>query len=258
MHYISIVFFIAISLFFVPCQTAGDTINVGGYIFPPFLEKNEGEYSGLTIDLIDAMNQSQDSHHFQFIRTSSMRRYKDFQENKFDMIVFESIQWGWQDQEVTDSIVFLEGGEVYITKADSKKNQTYFDHFKGKSLLGYLGYHYGFANFNSDREILKKKFNAKMTTTHTGNILSIIEERADIAVVTNSFLDKFFLENPDLRKKILISEKFDQKYHHTVLIRKNFHFSVQQINQLLLDMKKKGVLDALWQKYGINNYRIDN
>ena len=51
-----------------------------GYMFPPFVEIGEqGKVSGLTLDLIDALNKIQSEYHFEFYLTSSKRRYKDFQ-----------------------------------------------------------------------------------------------------------------------------------------------------------------------------------
>jgi len=254
MHKLIITLVLFIIFYGLPVQAADKVVNVGGYEFPPFVSNEKGRYTGLSIDLIEAMNQFQNKYRFQFTPTSSVRRYKDFAASKFDMVLFESIKWGWQDHRISSSMVFLKGGEIYVTKADEVKDQTYFDRLEGKSILGFVGYHYGFANFNADRNVLKKKHTAKMTTTHTGNILSVIKGRADIAVVTMSFLSKYLLENPQKRQEILISKKLDQEYNHTILIRKNAVPSVAEINQLLIAMGKKGFLDILWKKYGIDSH----
>ncbi len=50
-----IIFFVAISSI-----ASGRTVKVGGYVFPPFVVRSEsGKYTGLTIDLINALNSIQ-------------------------------------------------------------------------------------------------------------------------------------------------------------------------------------------------------
>jgi ABC-type amino acid transport substrate-binding protein len=251
-----VVFIVIFMLESIAIHAAANTVKVGGYEFPPFLKKTKGQYTGMVIDLIDEMNAFQKKYQFEFINTSSVRRYKDFIEKKYDLIFFENIQWGWQEMDIAESLVFLKGGEVYITLADKTKDQTYFERLDNKSIRGFLGYHYGFADFNVERAILKDKYNAIMTTTHVGNILSVVDGRVDIAVVTMSKLSQFLLEHPEVKEKILISERLDQEYNHTILVRKNITPTVREINRLLKDMEKKGLLSRLCKKYGIDSKKV--
>lgn len=61
-------------------------IKVGGYVFPPFIEKEGEAFVGVTIDLLDTLNTYQDEYFFQFVPTSSKRRYVDFDNQKFDVL----------------------------------------------------------------------------------------------------------------------------------------------------------------------------
>lgn len=61
--------------------------------------------------------------------------------------VIEAMDWGWQGRDIEASDVIMQGGTVYLTRADKHKDQRYFDDFQGKSIWGILGYN-GFANFN--------------------------------------------------------------------------------------------------------------
>jgi len=149
-----------------------ETITVGGYIFPPFVEKKDNQYTGITIDLISEMNSFQNKFKFQFIPTASKRRYSYFDKGKFDLIMFEDISWGWKYKDIVASQVILTGGgEVYITKADLSKDQSYFNNLKHKSIAVILGYHYGFANFNSDETFLKDNFKIQFSRNHSRNII---------------------------------------------------------------------------------------
>ncbi len=197
------------------------------------------------------MNRFQDKYQFQFITISSKRRYRDFDKDKFDIIMFEDIAWGWKGKNIEASKVFLHGGEVYITQADPSKNQSYFDNLKNKSMTVILGFHYGFANFNADEKFLRKNFKIEFNSSHSGNIKKILQRRADISIVTLSFLKKIFKQNPNMQKKLLVSKKFDQHYNHTILLRKNSKFTAREMNTMLNQMENAGVLSRVWAKNGI-------
>ena len=240
-------------IFCIFCSFAcAETVIVGGYPFPPFVESTDGMFEGLTLDLIKEFNKFQKQYRFSFHPTSPKRRYSDFDKGMFDMLFFESIQWGWQEKDITASRVFLKGGEVYITRASPEKDQRYFESFTGKSLIGYLGYHYGFANFNSDETNLRKNFDITLSNSHKRNIQMILKKRIDIGIVTISYLNRYLMNHPENKNQLLISSKLDQVYHHTILIRKNNTPDVHEINRLLDEMKKAHVLSDLFRKYGLN------
>ncbi len=197
------------------------------------------------------MNALQDTYVFKFVPTSSKRRYRDFDRGDFDLIMFESIQWGWADKPIEKSDVIYLGGEVYITGAVPGRSQDYFNDLKGKLILGYVGYHYGFADFNSDEAFLEKQFNIKLTKTHEGNIRSVASGRADIAVVAISFLKKYLYHHPEISEKILISKKLDQQYILTMLMRSDTHPNISEINELIQTMKDNGTFTRIFVSYGI-------
>lgn len=137
------------------------------------------------------------------------------------MSFFENLVWGWSNKRIEASDVFPKGGEVYITQACPGKNQTFFDSFEGKSLIGILGYHYGFANYNADIHYLESEFNITLFNDPASIIIPVAQGRIDIGIVTISFLNKYLNQNPNMRKTILISDKLDQEYDHTILVRKD-------------------------------------
>jgi len=228
-----------------------ETVNVGGYHFPPFVEQTGEKFTGLTLDLIAAMNTFQYLHRFLFIPTTSKRRYRDFNDREFDLLFFEDLRWGWEDKKMEASRIFLEGGEVYIAKATPSRDQSFFQNFKGKTMVGYLGYHYGFAGFNADGQFLHDVYNMELSTTHEGNIKKILRGLVDIAVITKSYLSRYLKQHPEIRNQLLISTESDQIYQHTILVRKGTKPSAAEINTLLDQMEQAGVLSKLWQKYGI-------
>jgi len=232
--------------------SATEVVNVGGYIFPPFVEKDEkGNISGMTLDLIDSLNTTQNTYHFNLILTSSRRRYVSFQQGQFDMLFFENKLWGWQNTPTQATKVYLKGGEVFIALRSKAKSQDYFNNLKGKSIAAMLGYHYSFAGLNADPEFLRSKFNISLSTDERMNIQLVLLERMDVAIITKSYLDRFLINNPSAYSKLLISNKMDQEYEHTILVRKNTNPNVVKMNMLLDKLVQSGEYEKILQRYGI-------
>lgn len=228
-------------------------VKVGGYLFEPFVNLDAPIPVGLTLDLIQLFNEEQDKYRFIFIPTSPKRRYIDFERHVFDVMFFESKMWGWQEHDIEASNVFLKGGEVFIAKKGNKRNQSFFDDFSNKSIVGILGYHYGFADFNASESYLKKHFDILLVNSPQTIINQVLGNKADIGVVTISYLKKQLNAIPSYQSKLIISEKVDQEYEHTILVRDNFNQpSLKEINLLLDRVSRNGSLEKLLKKYGID------
>jgi len=241
-------------LLFVGNLSAAEQVNVGGYIFPPFVEQDDkGNVYGMTLDLIDALNKVQNEYRFSFVLTSSRRRYLAFEQGEFDALFFESALWGWQDTHIEATEVFLKGGEVFIALASNAKTQDYFNSIKNKSIAAMLGYHYSFAGFNSDPDFLRSTFDIQLSTDEKLNIQLVLLGRMDLAIVTKLYLDKFIIDNPSAKSKLLISQKMDQKYKHTILIKKSSNLNIAKMKRLLDKLIQTGEYSKLLQKYGIEN-----
>lgn len=249
-------FCLIISLFLC-CSSAFSVektrVKVGGYTFAPFVQKLPGEKtSGLTLDLIELMNRFQDAYQFEFVLIDSKHRYRTFEAGRFDLIFFENKAWGWTGYDLDSTKAYLTGGEVYIAKAKAGRGQEYFSDFSSKRMVGMEGYHYKFANFNSDPKYLKKHFNMQLVNVNSSSIRMILSGRGDVAVLTQSYLQAELKKYPHLRDELLVSDKMDQVYNHTILIRNKIQPDTERMNELLKDMNEAGVLPALWTRYGVN------
>ncbi|MGR0188240.1 substrate-binding periplasmic protein [Azospirillum aestuarii] len=224
------------------------TVKVGAYEFPPYVTEAGG---GVTRSLLDLLNSEQSDFRFELVRTSPQRRYEDMERGRFDMIAFESLAWGWKGRPVDASRVFLHDAEVFVAKAGPGVDQSYFDRLDDKTILGRLGYHYAFAGMTADPEILEKRFNTRLTVTHEGNVRSVAAGRAAMAIVTRSFLAQFLKANPDMAPLLLVSDRTDQIYEHTILVRRNGPVDVSWVNATLDRLERSGALPALWTRLGI-------
>lgn len=227
---------------------AATTLKVGAYEFPPYVTESG---SGLTRSLVELLNAAQDELRFEMVPTSPQRRYEDMEQGRFDAIAFESLSWGWKDRPVDATRVFLRDAEVFVAKAAPGVTQAVFDSLEGKTILGRLGYHYAFAGFNSDPKILESRYRTRVTVTHEGNVRNVVAGRATFAIVTRSFLNQFLASEPDLATRVLVSDRTDQIYEHTILVRRNGPVTAERLNALLDRLEADGRLEALWIKSGI-------
>ncbi len=233
-------------------------VKVGAYEFPPYFysvhSKTGFKYRGATIDLIDAINAAQDEIRLELYVTSPKRRYLDFERQQYDLIMFESLIWGWGNYPMEASRVFMGGGEVYVALNKPGRDQNFFENVGGHSLVGILGFHYGFSNYISDDEYLNTKYRIFLSSDHERNLQLVLLDRpsiAEVAIVTRSYLNLFMRDNPESQEKFLVSEKCDQEYRHTILARKQGIVSVDDLNRWLDLLEKSGKLAEIRDKYGL-------
>ena len=228
-------------------------VKVNSTHFPPYFEEKDKERASMAVDMIEIMNNFQSKYLFTLVSNPPRRRFLSFEQGRYDLSFFDHMHWGWDKYSVQATKVYLRGGEKYVALAKPERGQEYFNNFKGKRLGGFLGYHYGLANFNSDPKVLEKEFNMELSNTHEGNLLKIIEGRIDVAILTDAFLSRFLVLHPEKKDLLLVSDIWDQEYNFSMIVRKHISPSAQEMNSLLANMELAGALSPLWQKYGIPN-----
>lgn len=244
---------VIVALLALPVVAAAQTeVRVGGYKFPPFVDDSAPQ-GGVTPALIGALNSLDSAVTFTFVETAPARRYRDFQAGKFDVMLLEMEAWGWRDRDVdiTMTRAFLKGGEVYVARAEDAQSAAYFDDFADKRIAAIFGYHYGFADFNSDPAYLRENFRIELGRSHRGNLRKLLRGRADIAVVTESFLKLYLKENPDAEAELRISEKRDQTYRLGALVGLNAPIDAARLEKLFARLEAKGVISQTLALFGI-------
>ena len=227
-------------------------VKVGAAHFPPYTVRPEqGADTGLLPQLVEALNRSQADYQFVLVPTSIPRRFNDFKQGRVDMAIFENPDWGWQDVPHTAVDMGLEDAEIFVTQRQPDRQQSYFADLRGKRLALFSGYHYAFAEFNADPKFLAGQYNATLTYSHDSNLLMVLRGRADIALVTRSYLNDYVLRNPDVGPQLLVSERIDQVYHHYALIRPQAPISSEEFAQLLQTLRDNGQLLKIFQPYQI-------
>jgi polar amino acid transport system substrate-binding protein len=227
---------------------AKEQIRVGLYHFPPFVVNEGDQVGGLASELLALMNTHQEEFEFVPVATSPSTRHEILSLGRCDISMFEQAEWGWENYDVDITEPFLDGSEVYIALAKPDRDQRYFDSFDDKTMIGVKGYHYRFANYNSNRDYLEQHFNMQLTPSNLGSIQMVLQgQRGDIAVVTRSFLGQFLKDHPEQKERLLVSEKLDQTYHLSAVLRKGISLDIATLNALIKTLIEDGSLAPLLQ-----------
>jgi len=232
--------------------SAAQIIRIAAVHFPPYMIRPEkGEETGLLPQLVAALNAEQRDYQFVMVPTSVQRRFRDFSEGRFDIAIFENPDWGWKDIPHKQVDLGLEDAEVYVARRVEGRHQDYFNNLSNKRLAIFSGYHYGFANFNTDPKYLNEHFNITSTYSHESNLMMVTRGRADIAPVTRSYLVDFMAHNKNEAEQLLVSDRVDQIYRQYALLLPNGNIGVTKFSELLERLRENGELARIFNPLDI-------
>ena len=75
--------------------------------------------------------------------------------------------------------------------------------------------------------------------------------RADIALVTRSYLSDFLDRNPGSQAQLVASQRIDQVYQHYALLRPGAPIGEQSFAALMRALRENGELTRIFQPYRI-------
>jgi ABC-type amino acid transport substrate-binding protein len=228
---------------------AQQLVRLGAYQFPPYAVDTADGMGGMVEDLAAAMNEAQGDYVFKVVPTTATQRYADLQAGRYDAIAFEDLAWGWKDEPVQASDVFMEGREVYVALKAPGRDQSFFDDLASKTIAVVYGYHYGFAGFNADPGWLARHFRVEESLMPSTSLVHLLQHQADVAVVPDLLLGEFVKRYPQYKDAFLVGDKPDQVYHHTILVRRDGPLPVATVDAILAGLKQSGAIDRLVAPY---------
>lgn len=239
-----------------PDARAGESrtiVRVGGYEFPPYVQA-DAEKAGAVEAVIEGLNAHQDRFRFRFVLTAARRRYQDFRHDQFDIMLFERPDWGWGERGIAVDTVapIVADGERYIAAADAAASQSYFDTVTDKRIAAYIGYHYDFADGESDPDVLRQRFDIALNSDHDANVEKVLDGQADLAIVTDSFLELYLDRNPGVREKLTVSDRWDQRYRLGALVDPDGPIRAERLEELLRSLHATGKLEAVLRPFGLD------
>ncbi|MFY8274702.1 substrate-binding periplasmic protein [Pseudoalteromonas sp. SSDWG2] len=223
-------------------------VKVGAGLRPPFMLQ---EGKGMGPEIINAFNLVQDEFHFELVSVPIARRVMSLSEGWVDIVMWDNLEWGWgDDMHLLASNPLLQSQDSFISHISARKDQRFFDSFHDKVICGVNGYHYRFLNYQTDYKTIKEMFDIVLVRTEEESIKMALNKRCDISVASASALDWFFVQHPEERANILISDKFDTQYTRSFLVPEYSPISVQEINNILNKANALGLLAPIYKQYG--------
>jgi hypothetical protein len=245
----------AIMLATAPVYANETEITVGVYHFPPIASvDNSGEATGLLGDLLHELEQTHPAVSFRVFHTSPKRRYLDFDAGLYDVIFFESPDWGWTEREVDISRPVLADEELYVALKKPGRDSSFFKDLQSRSIVAISGYHYGFTGYETDNSVLEQRFNIEFSDSHTRNIKLIKADRpsvAEVAIVSHSYLQRHLARHPEDWDKLLISSEPDQRYQLSIIAREGGAASADEMLRLLAPLVDNGRYRQLVESWGL-------
>lgn len=238
-----------------PASSAKTVITVGVYYFPPIAEVDRHQHATYLLgDLLHQIEATNPNIDFRIVYTSPKRRYLDFEAGLYDVIFFESADWGWRDRNVTISPPIMIDEELYVALKKPGRGQSFFDDIASHRVAALSGYHYRFSNFKIDTKQLEKEFNIEFSDSHSRNLQLIMADRpsvADIAATNRAYLRTYFSEHPQSRDLFLISEKPDYQLELRIIARKDGPVSANDLYNMLIPISEDGTYRSLAEKWGL-------
>lgn len=228
-------------------------VQVMAYVFPPFL--NADLKSGLTPDLIAALNAVQNDYYFKLTVVSNKRRYLGFERQRLDVAFFEMPEWGWEESQAQYDVtrIVATGGERYVALKKTGRDQTYFDTIEEKNIGILFGYHYGFADYHAERDWLEAYYNVSIRHSYDRLLDLTLQQRIDAVVMNEAYLKMILQQKPELKEKLLISDLYDQKYQLPMLLNKQGILQKETLERYLDQLKAEGKLQAIFAQYDLES-----
>lgn len=230
------------------------TVTVGGYPFEPFVDA----HFGITPGFASLLNSHQQIYRFEFVDIPAQRRYELMQAGKIDALFFEMIRWGWRDYADVVSVTapILAGREVFVALKEMQNVEATLAAPTEHTMALTLGYHYSFANYNSDQAYLRANFKVIFAEKQRTALKYLMTGRADVALASEIFLHHEYLRNTDLRQKLRIADKSDQTYELPLMIRRGGQINVAIIEGILKSLVACDCLYSFFASHGLEKLLV--
>lgn len=250
MHLNKFLFFVIFLISSHLCASPKIRIPVGAYVFAPYYELQDGKPKGLTVDTLAILNNMQNEYEFLITEMNPQRRYKMFEELQIEALFFEDPSWQWNKIENYAIPLEISDEEVFFALATKSTQQNYFENLKTKRLALLRGYHYRFADMNSDEDYLKKHFQIQLVHTYEASVLFVISDRADVGLAPRSYLRTYLQLHPEYKSLLRIAEKPDHTFKLKVLLSKKSKISKERMTSLIAQLIKHPDYQKNLNKYG--------
>ncbi|WP_322001913.1 transporter substrate-binding domain-containing protein [Marinobacter alexandrii] len=234
---------------------AKTVITVGAYHFPPVAEvSDDHQPHGLLADLVQGLEATHNDIDIQIFHTSPKRRHLDFDAGLYDVIFFESSNWGWAHREITFSRPILTDEDLYVALRKPGRDLDFFNDIGNRQLVVISGYYYGFADLENNTKNLQKNYSIEFSDSQNRALKLIKADRpsvAEVAIISRAYLQQHLSEQPEDWRQLLISDRLDQRYELRIIARRNGPVSASDMMQRLAPLVADGSYRMMVEKWGL-------
>lgn len=204
-----------------------------------------GKPKGAIADFVRKMNGVQSKFHFELNVYPRLRLDTVFMDKEADVYPLRTTVWTNPALGLLPTKTILSSGDVYFAKRNNRfGGAKVFDNLAKKNIAGVRGYHYQIFNNNSDENYIKNNFNAYLVATNKAVVQFVMAGRADVGVVPEVILAKY-LADPEMRRQIIVSDKFDSRVELSNLVRRDGPISVKEMDAIIDLLSASGALAEL-------------
>lgn len=222
-------------------------VKVGAYEYGVVYFFENDKPSGFIPELIAHLNAIQSKYFFELVETSSRRRYNDLAIGDFDLILMESPDWDWRDQDVLFSDPIVVEYDLFIARKEDVPGPSWFDDITRHELLCVLGFHYKFASFNANPEYLQDHFGVLFHYDEQQLFDHLLDGEGDVGIVSAGFLARAYAKNPKLSQRVFIGPSPDFSYELVAVLAKQSAISLAEFNDLIRILKREGNIAQEWR-----------
>ena len=227
------------SLALTPAR-AGELVEIGITAVQPPFSFHKDRQQGLVFDVIKALNSYQDKYTFEASIYPTKRILKSPKQLDLHIIAFNDENWGWSQRNAKGSLTLTNGKDVFIARKDNKLRST---------TAAVSGYHYAFADYDP----IKLETMPGVTAVQNEELVldMVLRNRADRGVISLTFLQWVKVSDPQAYAKIEVVDQPDHTYNRQFIMLSWSPIATHEMNELLLNMKKDGIWDKVFGKYGL-------
>ncbi|TCZ91753.1 hypothetical protein [Lysobacter sp. N42] len=206
--------------------------------------------------VVDALNEIQDDFRFVIHEVRPSERYDSLSENGCcDLMMFESLSWGWSRYpNVVAGPVLNKGTErLYGLRSRLDSGEIGFTVDGSLKVGGVLGYHYRFAGFSTARDVLELDYNVYSTDSQASLITMLTNRRIDLAVLTDEYVHWLALrEHLDING-LSPNPEIDHSYTTHLILSERIAHNHARIRALFDELHHSGRLPMVYSDFGISH-----
>lgn len=235
-------------------ENARETLYVAAYEFPPYYSSNIDAH--IIGSVVAALNERQTQYRIQLREVRPDDRYQSLTEQGCcDLMLFESPQWGWQDNAIEPFIVGAEltqGSDLYVSTQDEPLAKM----AQRPAIGGMRGYHYQFTGHERNYDVLESEHNLYLADNPTTLLNMLMRGRLDVVMISEEYLQYLRKNDTQVIDSVELYSAVDQSYVTHLLAPQRNESLVYWFEGQLKHMLNDGVLDEIFAEFGLQEHLV--